>query len=194
MASSTTPTRRTRAGWTASGACTSGSTARHSVATRPASGSAATTSTTATETDRLGSPGRRPPRQLRPEGGGRRCIARHHRRRDLWSAGAERSGETSTLSAIEGLVKPDAGSIRIGDVDARANPAAAKARMGVQLQSTSFQSNLTIREIVRLYAGLYGVRLSRAGIDDLSPTSIWVRKHQSASASYPEDSRNASRY
>ena len=39
--------------------------------------------------------------------------------------------------------------------------------MGVQLQSTSFQSDLTIREIVRLYAGLYGVPLTRAEIDDL---------------------------
>src|SRR5260370_29635885 len=47
MASYTTPTRRTSAGWTASGACSNGSTARHSVATRPASGGAATTSTTA---------------------------------------------------------------------------------------------------------------------------------------------------
>jgi ABC-2 type transport system ATP-binding protein len=81
--------------------------------------------------------------------------------------GPNGAGKTSTLSAIEGLVKPDAGSIRIGDVDARANPAAAKARMGVQLQSTSFQPNLTIREIVRLYAGLYGVPLTRAGIDDM---------------------------
>ena len=81
--------------------------------------------------------------------------------------GPNGAGKTSTLSAIEGLLRPDAGSIRIGDVDARANPNAAKARMGVQLQSTSFQSDLTIREIVGLYAGLYGVRLSRAGIDDL---------------------------
>ena len=81
--------------------------------------------------------------------------------------GPNGAGKTSTLSAIEGLLRPDAGSIRIGDVDARANPSAAKARMGVQLQSTSFQSNLTIREIVRLYAGLYGVPLTRAGIDDL---------------------------
>lgn len=81
--------------------------------------------------------------------------------------GPNGAGKTSALSAIEGLVRPDAGSIRIGDVDARANPSAAKARMGVQLQSTSFQSNLTIREIVRLYAGLYGVPLTRAGIDDL---------------------------
>ena len=81
--------------------------------------------------------------------------------------GPNGAGKTSTLSAIEGLVRPDAGSIRIGEVDARANPVAAKARMGVQLQSTSFQSDLRIREIVRLYAGLYGVPLTRAGIDDL---------------------------
>ena len=52
MASCTTPTRRTRVGWTASGACTSGSTAPHSVATRTASGGAATTSTTANDPDR----------------------------------------------------------------------------------------------------------------------------------------------
>jgi ABC-2 type transport system ATP-binding protein len=81
--------------------------------------------------------------------------------------GPNGAGKTSTLSAIEGLVGAAAGSIRIGDVDVRKDPTAAKARMGVQLQSTSFQPNLTIREIVRLYAGLYGVRLSRSEIDDL---------------------------
>jgi ABC-2 type transport system ATP-binding protein len=81
--------------------------------------------------------------------------------------GPNGAGKTSTLSAIEGLLRPDSGSIRVGDVDARADPTTARARMGVQLQSTSFQSNLTIREIVRLYAGLYGVALSRSGIEDL---------------------------
>ncbi len=81
--------------------------------------------------------------------------------------GPNGAGKTSTLSAIEGLLRPHSGSIRIGDVDAGANPAAAKARMGVQLQSTSFQSDLTIREIVSLYAGLYGVRLAHSEIDDL---------------------------
>lgn len=81
--------------------------------------------------------------------------------------GPNGAGKTSTLSAIEGLLRPDSGSIRIGDVDAQANPIAAKARMGVQLQSTSFQSDLKIREIVRLYASLYGVPFSRAEIHDL---------------------------
>src|SRR5438093_13025401 len=45
----TTPTPRTSAEWTASGACTSGSTARPRGATRRGSGGAATTSTTASD-------------------------------------------------------------------------------------------------------------------------------------------------
>ena len=50
--------------------------------------------------------------------------------------------------------------------DVQHRPSDAKARMGVQLQATSFQSQLTIRQIVRLYVGLYGVALSEADIDD----------------------------
>jgi ABC-2 type transport system ATP-binding protein len=48
----------------------------------------------------------------------------------------------------------------LGGIDIRRHPAQAKARLGVQLQATSFQSELTIQQIMRLYAGLYGVRLS----------------------------------
>jgi len=44
-----TPTQHTRAGWTVSGACTNGSTAPRRDATRPASGGAVTTSTTASD-------------------------------------------------------------------------------------------------------------------------------------------------
>ena len=74
--------------------------------------------------------------------------------------GPNGAGKTSTLSAIEGLVKPRAGTILLDGIDSRRHPNAARARMGVQLQATSFQSELKIREIVRLYAGLYGVELS----------------------------------
>jgi len=38
--------------------------------------------------------------------------------------------------------------------------------MGVQLQATSFQSELTIKQIVRLYAGLYGIKLSDRDVTD----------------------------
>jgi ABC-2 type transport system ATP-binding protein len=74
--------------------------------------------------------------------------------------GPNGAGKTSTLSAIEGLLQPRAGTVLLDGLDIRRHPGAAKARMGVQLQATSFQAELTIRQIVQLYAGLYGVRLA----------------------------------
>jgi ABC-2 type transport system ATP-binding protein len=80
--------------------------------------------------------------------------------------GPNGAGKTSTLSSIEGLVKPRTGTVLLDGFDIQHNPSEAKARMGVQLQATSFQAQLTIRQIVRLYAGLYGVTVSDADIDD----------------------------
>jgi ABC-2 type transport system ATP-binding protein len=80
--------------------------------------------------------------------------------------GPNGAGKTSTLSAIEGLVKPRSGTVMVEDFDVRQDPMRAKARMGVQLQATSFQSELTIKQIVRLYAGLYGLRLTNEEIVD----------------------------
>jgi ABC-2 type transport system ATP-binding protein len=80
--------------------------------------------------------------------------------------GPNGAGKTSALSAIEGLLRPDAGDIAIGDVDARAHPLRARAHLGVHLQSTSFHATLTLVEIVRLYAGLYSLSLSVAEIRD----------------------------
>jgi ABC-2 type transport system ATP-binding protein len=80
--------------------------------------------------------------------------------------GPNGAGKTSTLSAIEGLVKPQSGTILLDGIDSRSHPNQARARMGVQLQATSFQSELKITEIVRLYAGLYGVELSAEQISD----------------------------
>ena len=81
--------------------------------------------------------------------------------------GPNGAGKTSALSAIEGLLRPAAGDIVIGEIDARAHPLQAKAQLGVQLQATSFHSSLTLVEIVRLYAGLYGVTLSSSQIREL---------------------------
>jgi ABC-2 type transport system ATP-binding protein len=80
--------------------------------------------------------------------------------------GPNGAGKTSTLSAIEGLVKPRSGTIQLDGIDSVRHPTQARARMGVQLQATSFQSELKITEIVRLYGGLYGVRLSAQQIAD----------------------------
>ena len=50
-------------------------------------------------------------------------------------------------------------------IDIVRQPALAKAQMGVQLQSTGFQSELTVRQVARLYAGLYGVTISDEDLD-----------------------------
>ncbi|MFC6355648.1 ABC transporter ATP-binding protein [Luethyella okanaganae] len=78
--------------------------------------------------------------------------------------GPNGAGKTSTLNAIEGLVKPKSGRLLVDGVDARQRPLEAKARLGVQLQSSSFQAELSIGQIARLYGGLYGVRLSHEEI------------------------------
>jgi ABC-2 type transport system ATP-binding protein len=80
--------------------------------------------------------------------------------------GPNGAGKTSTLSAVEGLIKPRAGTVVLDGLDIRQHPVQAKSRMGVQLQATSFQAELTIKQIIRLYAGLYGLRLTDAEIDE----------------------------
>ena len=75
--------------------------------------------------------------------------------------GPNGAGKTSTLSAVEGLIKPSSGTIRVAGYDNKQQPLHARACMGVQLQSTSFQPELTITEIIRLFAGIYGVALSK---------------------------------
>jgi len=80
--------------------------------------------------------------------------------------GPNGAGKTSTLSAIEGLLKPAAGTVLVDGMDIQRDPLAAKARLGVQLQASSFQSELTIEQIVSLYAGLYSLRIARSGIAD----------------------------
>jgi ABC-2 type transport system ATP-binding protein len=46
-------------------------------------------------------------------------------------------------------------------------PLQARAVMGVQLQSTSFQPELTVAEIIQLYAGLYGVKMTRENLEGI---------------------------
>jgi ABC-2 type transport system ATP-binding protein len=78
--------------------------------------------------------------------------------------GPNGAGKTSTLGAIEGLIAPRSGTVTVDGVDARQHPTVTKARLGVQLQTSSFQAELSIEQIATLYGGLYGVRLTRERI------------------------------
>jgi ABC-2 type transport system ATP-binding protein len=80
--------------------------------------------------------------------------------------GPNGAGKTSALSAIESLIKPTSGTLTLDGVDMLKHASEVKANMGVQLQSTSFQSELTINQIIKLYAGLYNVQLSNSDITE----------------------------
>lgn len=74
--------------------------------------------------------------------------------------GPNGAGKTSTLSAIEGLLKPQSGTITVCGYNIADQRLHARANMGIQLQATSFQGELTVKEIIKLYAGMYGVALT----------------------------------
>lgn len=81
--------------------------------------------------------------------------------------GPNGAGKTSTLSAIEGLLKFKSGTIVVDGQNVRERPLHAKAAMGVQLQSTSFQPELNVIEILQLFAGIYGVALTKEKIQNI---------------------------
>ena len=89
--------------------------------------------------------------------------------------GPNGAGKTTTLSAIEGLLEPDSGSVTIAGIDRDASPRAAKARIGVQLQSTGFQPELTIAQITRLYAALMGRPVQQGSRDVLWSVGLGTR-------------------
>ena len=66
--------------------------------------------------------------------------------------GPNGAGKTTTLSAVEGLLRPQSGSIAVAGVDIQADPLRAKACMGVQFQSTSFQAKTSVAAKIRARA------------------------------------------
>jgi sodium transport system ATP-binding protein len=75
--------------------------------------------------------------------------------------GANGAGKTTTLRMIAGVLKPDAGAIRVGaaaaDGDARPNARVAAARLGALLDHTGLYPRLTARENLRYFARLRGL-------------------------------------
>lgn len=89
--------------------------------------------------------------------------------------GPNGAGKTSALSAIEGLIKPTSGTLLLNGVDMEKHRIQTKANIGIQLQATSFQSELTIVQIVKLYAGLYAVKLTNNDLNE-ALTTIGLEK------------------
>jgi len=71
--------------------------------------------------------------------------------------GPNGAGKTTTLEMIEGLRKPDAGTITVDGIDAVNDSNRVRKIIGVQLQSTALFPYLTASELIALFASFYGV-------------------------------------
>jgi ABC-2 type transport system ATP-binding protein len=70
--------------------------------------------------------------------------------------GPNGAGKTTALRAIAGQILPDEGEIRIGGVDLRADPLAAKERLGFLPQEPLLYPYLTGEEFLRFVARVRG--------------------------------------
>jgi ABC-2 type transport system ATP-binding protein len=76
--------------------------------------------------------------------------------------GPNGAGKTTTLRMIAGLLRPDAGTIRIGGIDALADPIAAKRIVAWVSDEPMIYDKLTPREYLQFVAGLWSVEPSLA--------------------------------
>ena len=74
--------------------------------------------------------------------------------------GPNGAGKTTTLEIVEGLTAADSGRVSVLGLDVATRSRDVKARLGVQLQSSSYYEYLTLREILTLLGSFYPRRLS----------------------------------
>ncbi|MDD3652237.1 ABC transporter ATP-binding protein [Immundisolibacter sp.] len=79
--------------------------------------------------------------------------------------GPNGAGKTTIINMILGLLEPDAGEIAIDGIDLARRRAAALSRANFTAVSAALPGNLTVRQNLRLFAGLYAVARPRARVD-----------------------------
>ncbi len=70
--------------------------------------------------------------------------------------GPNGAGKTTTLEMIEGLRDITAGKVILDGLDVQQEPYKVKERIGIQLQSSAFFPNLSLVELLKMFANLYG--------------------------------------
>jgi ABC-2 type transport system ATP-binding protein len=69
--------------------------------------------------------------------------------------GPNGAGKTTTLEMLEGFAAPTSGTARVLGVDPHRGDRRWRARIGLVLQSTSLDAELTVRGTLAVFAGLY---------------------------------------
>ena len=83
--------------------------------------------------------------------------------------GPNGAGKTTFVEILEGLRTATSGSVSVLGIDPAHAPAALRARLGVQLQTTAFMQDLTVLETLKLYGALYPKGGGAAGFSRIVP-------------------------
>jgi ABC-2 type transport system ATP-binding protein len=81
--------------------------------------------------------------------------------------GPNGAGKTTLISALAGLARADTGTLEVMGHDVVSDYRNARLRLGVVPQELVFDPFFTVREILRLQSGYYGVRRNDDWIDEI---------------------------
>jgi ABC-2 type transport system ATP-binding protein len=84
--------------------------------------------------------------------------------------GPNGAGKTSLVSIVAGLRRPDAGRVEVCGIDVARAPREVRARLGIAPQETGVYLPLRVRDNLRFFAGLAGLRRAEAAarIDEVA--------------------------
>lgn len=75
--------------------------------------------------------------------------------------GANGAGKTTAIRILSGLSAPTSGQVMVAGYDAGREPEKIKQRIGYMSQKFSLYDDLTVRENITLYGGIYGLPLQQ---------------------------------
>jgi ABC-2 type transport system ATP-binding protein len=78
--------------------------------------------------------------------------------------GPNGAGKTTTVEVLEGLRAADGGGALVAGVDVIRHPQEVKGLIGVQLQSSAFLDNLTLVELLHMFAAIYQVEVDEGAL------------------------------
>ncbi len=88
--------------------------------------------------------------------------------------GANGAGKTTALKMLTGLLRPSSGQAQVAGFDVARAPEEVKRRIGYMSQRFSLYEDLTVRENIRFFGGIYGLKTA----DIKAKTSVLLQKLQ----------------
>jgi ABC-2 type transport system ATP-binding protein len=74
--------------------------------------------------------------------------------------GANGAGKTTTIRILSGLSEPSSGEVIVAGYNAKKQPEQIKKNIGYMCQKFSLYNDLTVKENIMLYGGIYGMKKS----------------------------------